>query len=167
MNDASGYSPCMERGQDPRPTLVAYGAPLAGYPAARDMSLEAAVVSALGRLEDDSTLTLVLPVVLAKNARHLDLTALTAEAKAAGLLARLGMLLDVTAEVTPLHSVREVACQLFAFRNPEPVFLPAPRSRFGEQLARLRTPSMVRRWGFLMNVSEDSLRTFARKHLGS
>ncbi len=131
------------------------------------MPLDEAVLRALQHVEEDSTLALVLPVVLAKNAERVSFAELEAKARARHLEARLGMLLDVTAEVTPLHSARSAAANLYEFRNTTPVFLPPPKTRLDEQLARQRTPEIMRRWGFLMNVREDSLREFARKHLGA
>ena len=48
--------------------------------------------------------------------------------------------------------------------EPHPYF--AGRSRYDTELAAMRTPEAVRRWGFLMNMTEDAFRSLFVKFAG-
>lgn len=130
------------------------------------MRLETAVLRALALVGRDPSLQLALPVVLARNADSVDWSALVRRVQGTKLETRLGMLLDLTAAVTPARVARRYAKLLSPSRGDAPTYLPKPRSRFDAALADLKTPASVRRWGFRVNVAEASFRDFARKHLG-
>ncbi len=152
------------RSKDPRPTLTAYGAPLF-FVAKRDMGLEEAVVRSLRVLRRDPTVLLSLPVVLVKNERVLDDDELLAKAKELGLEAELGMVLDLTCELSGRRRFRTLAMRLtvphVALR-----YLTDARSSFARHAADESTPPVVARWGFRMNMPEASFRQFLAKHHG-
>jgi hypothetical protein len=152
---------------DPRPTLAAYGAPIkARFAPREDMRLEEAVVRALGLVDEDTSVLLVLPLVLVKNEERLDAGALLGLAREANVTAELGMFLDLTSELSGRQWFREVARELTPHEAP-PRYYPEPRGgKHGRSLADERTPAVVRRWGFRMDASEEDLRHFLRKHLG-
>jgi len=99
------------RSKDPRPTLTAFGAPLF-FSARRDMGLEEAVVRSLRVLRRDPTVLLSLPVVLVKNERTLDGGEMLAKAKKLRLEAELGMVLDLTAELSRRYTSRALGRRL-------------------------------------------------------
>ncbi len=150
--------------RDPRPSLAAYGAPLAGVEPRARMGREEALVAGLAAAANDPTLLRVLPVVVLRNEGRLDWHELRARARRAKVRAELGMFLDLTAEVTGHENLREEAHGLQDRRRRVPRYLPGPRSDFERRLADRRTPPAARRWGFRMNLSEESLRAFVRKH---
>jgi hypothetical protein len=152
------------RSKDPRPTPTAYGAPLF-FSAKRDMGLEEAVVRSLRVLRRDPSVLLSLPVVLVKNERALDGSALLAKAKELGLEAELGMVLDLTAEVSHRRKFRALAKRLTVPRAA-PRYLTDARSSFARRAADESTPPVVARWGFRMNMPESSFRQFLVKHHG-
>ena len=41
-----------------------------------------------------------------------------------------------------------------------------PRNDFDRELAEHRTPPVARKWGFLMNMGEDSFRALYERHAG-
>jgi len=117
------------RSKDPRPTLTAYGAPLF-FSARRDMGLEEAVVRSLRVLRRDPTVLLSLPVVLVKNERALDGGELLAKAKELGLEAELGMVLDLTGELSRRPRFRAPVVARWGFR------MNMPESSFQQFLAK-------------------------------
>jgi hypothetical protein len=75
------------------------------------------------------------------------------------------MLLDLTAAVSGHAGLREQTHGLADHRRRVPRYLPEPTSEFERRLADKRTPPAARRWGFRMNMSEDSVEEFVRKHV--
>jgi DNA-binding transcriptional ArsR family regulator len=150
---------------DPRPSLAAYGAPLAGVEPRVEMRLEPAVVEALAESRRDATLLRVLPVVLLKNEADFDWDALLEMAKRRKLKDELGMMLELTAEASGRQSLGKRATGLADRRRRVPRYLPEPASEYERKLADHRTPAVARRWGLRMNMTEESVREFVRKHL--
>ena len=150
---------------DPRPSLAAYGAPLAGVEPRVEMSREAAVVEALAEFRGDATLLRVLPVVLLKNEADFDWNALLELARKRKLKDELGMMLELTAEASGRRSLGKRSAGLADGRRRVPRYLPEPGSEYERALADQRTPAVARRWGLRMNMTEQSVREFVRKHL--
>jgi hypothetical protein len=150
---------------DPRKVaecLVAHGAPLAAYEGALTGPLEEALVDGLALSHEDSTILRALPVVIARNHTRIDYPRLRTLACERGREAELGMLLELTAEVAGLEALVHEALKL---RRPErpPCLYFHERGRFGQRLAEQRTPSVARRWGFLMNMTVDCFRDLLLK----
>jgi DNA-binding transcriptional ArsR family regulator len=143
---------------NPRPSLAAYGARV-------EMSREAAVVEALAESRGDATLLRVLPVVLLKNEADFDWDALLDLARRRKLKDELGMMLELTAEASGRRSLGKRATGLADGRRRVPRYLPEPASDYERKLADQRTPEVARRWGLRMNMTEESVREFVRKHL--
>lgn len=142
--------------------LVMYGAPLWSSGRPTQLSLEEAVTRGLALARHHPSLLRVLPVVLFNNRSRLTWDEL--RSRAADLRA-LGMLLDLTAEVTGVELFRSWACALSECMSQEP---PTPffeRSRGGRylELAQLRTPGVVKKWGFLMATPIDDFQAAVRR----
>ncbi len=108
----------------------------------------------------------VLPVVVARHAAHLNFERLRSLAVARGLRAELGMVLDLTADVAGLPELRRQAAPLEDGRRRRDRFLPDSMGDREQELARRRSPAAARRWHFLVNVTEESLKDVVRKHRG-
>jgi hypothetical protein len=149
---------------DPRPTLVAYGAPIL-VPAKKEMPLEEAVAKSLVLLREDPTVICSLPVVLDRAAETLDREALRQRAKALGVASELGMVLELTAELTGAERFRQWARE-FAPRAGAPVYLTRDPvlSEYTRRFTDERTPDVVHRWGFRLNFPMPDLRQFFEKH---
>ncbi len=146
-------------------TLVALGAPLSGWRPNRRLAPEAALAFALRFASTDASLLRSLPVVLARTWRELDWTKLENSARAQDSLALLGMLTELTASLAGLKELGEKARGWWrAPRETRHLF--PPRNDFDRELAEHRTPPVARRWGFLMNMGEDSFRTLYERHAG-
>jgi len=145
-------------------TLAAYGAPLLAYKACRHMPLEKAMVKALRLAKHDATLLKVLPVVVAKNAQGLNWAALKENAKRAKLKAELGMVVELTADVARKPELKEKVRDLEDRRRSVDSFFYEPRSKYELELAQSATPAAARKWHFLMNLGEDTLRSTMVKH---
>jgi hypothetical protein len=149
---------------DPRPTLVAYGAPML-VPAKKEMPLEEAVAKSLALLREDPTVICSLPVVLDHAAETLDPAALRRSAEALRVASELGMVLDLTAELTGAERFRLWAGEL-APHPHAPVYLTRDRvlSEYARRFTDERTPDVVRRWGFRLNFPLPDLKQFFEKH---
>jgi len=146
-------------------TLVALGAPLNGWRANRCLAPETALASALRFASTDASLLRTLPIVLARTWRELDWSKLEDGARAQDSLALLGMLPELTVS---LAGVRELAEKARRWWHPprETHHLFRPRNDLDRELAERRTPPVARKWGFLMNMGEDSFRTLYERHAG-
>lgn len=151
----------------PDPTLDAamawFGAPLLRAEPKRHGSLENAFANAAKSARRDPTLFKTLPVVLLKNENAFDWDLLRDCALRACSKAEVGMLLDVTAEVADSSALRQVATTFRDHRRVRMEFFFEPRNEFDEHLAKKRTPSVVRRWKYWMNMELDSLRSTVKK----
>src|SRR2546423_801684 len=105
-------------------SLVAYGAPLAGWDARAHATLERTLVEALRLAHENPTLLRVLRVVVCVQAEHLDWSALLTEATREQLRDELAMVVDLTADLTKDVKLARI---LAAWNVPSP---PVPRAFF-------------------------------------
>lgn len=161
-------APLAEAGDDQaaRSALAAHGAPLAGVAPNPRAGLEEAVMLGVAGVRRDPGFLRVLPVVVARHAAHLDYERLRSLAMARGLRAELGLVLDLTADVAGLPGLRRHAAPLRDGRRRRDRCLPSSMTAREQALARRRSPAAARRWHFLVNVTEDSLREVVTKHHG-
>ena len=124
---------------------------------------EAALAFALRFASTDASLLRSLPVVLARTWRELDWNKLESSARAQGALDLLGMVTELTAS---LADVKELGEKARPWGRPprETRHLFHPRNDFDRELAEHRTPPVARKWGFLMNIGEDSFRALYERH---
>jgi hypothetical protein len=148
-----------------RRSLTAYGAPLAGEEPKPVFPLPEALLRGLQAARGDATVLRVLPVVVAKHATELDWDDLTERARRMNLRGELGMLLELTATVAELPSLRARADKLSDARRKRLKYFPLVEGTFEKQLAARRSPEAATRWHFRMNMTEDSFREAVRKHV--
>ena len=72
------------------------------------------------------------------------------------------MLLELTARLAGLPHLEAEARALRRPHGAPRAFFPVA-GRFALKLAEERTPAVARSWGFLLNMSEESMRTFLVK----
>jgi len=147
-------------------TLVAMGAPLAGWAARPHLAPEEALATGLQLASEDATVLRVLPLVLAKNWTRLDWQSLEHLVRERNLLELLGMLVELTGQLTHAPELSRKARTWWS-PNPKPKFLFSPRNRFDRELAEHGSPAIAKRWGFLVNMGEDSFRSVLERHLGT
>ena len=136
-------------------SLVAHGAPLAAWKGAAHLSLEDTVIAGLRLARENATVLRVLPILLAKNLARLEWPRLRQAAADAHDEAALGMLLELTSDVTGHPEFRVWSKSLPTPTASSPAwFLDGDRRRSASadyrDLLRRRTPRAARRWGFLM-----------------
>ncbi len=158
-------APVPPAGEAVRRSLVVWGAPLNDAPARDALPLEEAVVGALELARRDATVLRVLPVVLARNENDFDWRKLKELARRHKVAAELGMVCELTSDLTGRTSLKKHVDGLRDRRRKVRRSYPESRSRYEIDLARDRTPRAARKWGFLMNISEDSFRSTLDKHL--
>ena len=76
------------------------------------------------------------------------------------------MLLELTGKLADAPALQERAERLWSRRSTTEFFF-SPKNQFDEELTRERTPPFARRWGFLLNMGEDSFRGLFERHLAS
>jgi DNA-binding Lrp family transcriptional regulator len=164
--DSLAKAPTNDVDVEVKESLAAYGAPLLAYKPCRHLPLEEALVQGLRAAKRDGTLLKVLPVVLLKNVQALDWAVLKENAKREKLRAELGMLVDLTADVADMPGLKEKVRDLEDRRRTVTSFFHEPRSKYERELAKSATPAAARKWHFLMNLGEQTLRSTLQKHLG-
>jgi len=135
--------------------LAAYGAPLWSNGCAPSMTLECAIARGLEEARVHPSLLRVLPIVLWENRSELCFEKLCASVRSE-CLPRLGMLLDLAAALTSSDVFSGWAEELFkrVSKKDPPVlfFANGSTGRMYRELAEVRTPDVVRKWGFLMTT---------------
>jgi len=147
-------------------SLTYYGAPLSGRTPQKHFSLEETLVRGLRAAKRNATLLKVLPVVLAKNADTVVWSDLKERARREHLKGELGMLVELTADVAKKPWLKERVAALQDHRRKVTTLFSENRSKHERKLAEMATPTAVRRWHFLMNLSEETFRATVQKHLG-
>lgn len=145
--------------------LAFYGAPLLDVRPVRSLALEEVLPRALELAAEDATVLRSLPLVLARNLDCIDWNVLSEEACRIGQGAATGMLLELTGELLGDESLLRHA-EAFERAPGDMRHFFQPRGPFDERLARSRTPEVARRWGFWMNMPEESFRSLLEKHHG-
>ena len=106
----SADTPLVEQSwQSTAETLVAMGAPLAGFRPQLNGSPESAVARGLTFARTNATLLRVLPIVLARWWKTLDWARLEQEARELGALETLGMLTELTGSLANAPELAERA----------------------------------------------------------
>lgn len=144
-------------------TLVALGAPLTGWKANQVLSPDLAFLNGLEFAKENATVLRALPLVLARQWRRFDWARLEQAARERGLLALLGMVSELTAALADLPELARWA-QKFWEPASKPRHLFGVRNEFERELAEVRSPAVARKWGFLMNMGEDSFRALYERH---
>ena len=147
-----------------RESLAAWGAPLAGVRPRKHHPLNEAILRGLEEARRDGTVLRVLPVVLARHRDELDWKGLREDARRRKLKAELGFLADVSALLLNDASLRSQVESLQDRRRRTMRFFPLVKNRYEEDLAKQRSFDVANRWGFWMNMSEDSFRGLLEKH---
>lgn len=142
--------------------LAKYGAPLWSSGRPTQLSLEETVATALTLARRHPSLLRVLPVVLYKNRSRLSWSSLRERTTD---LPALGMLLDLTAELTGVEMFSTWARELDDTVRPGPgvPFFERGGSRRYRELARQHTPELVRRWGYQMATPMDDFHAAMRR----
>ena len=147
-----------------RESLVGWGAPLAGVRGIRHHALHETLLRGLSEAYHDGTVLRVLPSVLARNLEAVDWAALREEARRQKLKAELGLLVELTAALLDRPALLAHSAALHDKRRRTMRFFPAVKSSYEARAARQHSPRVARRWGFWMNMSEESFRTTVERH---
>lgn len=147
-----------------RESLAAWGAPLAGVRPRKHHPLGETILLGLEAAQRDGTVLRVLPVVLARHHRKVDWLAVREDARRRKLKAELGFLIELSADLLNDRSLGAEGASLRDRRRKLMRFFPQPMSSYEEELARRRTPDLAKRWGFWMNMTQDSFRSLLDKH---
>ena len=142
-----------------RASLTAFGALLPDAPASRPLSLTETVLRGLALARDDATVFRTLPALVAAHAKAFDWVELKDRARHMKLKAELGMLLDLTADVSGDKALHEQAKELWDGRRKRLEYFPSVGNTYEEKLADRRTPAAAARWGFRMNMPVDVFRS--------
>lgn len=151
------------------PTLEAsaayFGAPLLRERPAEVHSLESTLALCAKRSRRDPTLFRTLPLLVLRNWRSLDWSKLLDCSRKEHSKPEVGLLLDLAGHLAGLPEL-SVKSKLFEDdRRQSLEYFFEARSEFDEKLADRRTPELVRKWRFLMNMDLETLRSTVTTHL--
>lgn len=154
-----------------RRALVDVGAPIrlpsSSSPTKRYAGpVEVLLARALRLSHTDSTVALVLPVVLWSTREHWDFDRLSHEAGRLGERESLGMFLDLTGSLAENRGLRQQGRGLSDGRRSKarPYFVGGPAGEFARRAEELNTPKVARKWNFTMNMPMDAFRSQFEKH---
>jgi len=148
--------------------LAHLGAPLYGSTAVKESDVpppEWALAEALPLARREPSVARAFPVALYRNRKRLDFSRLRRMAKERGQGRALGFFLELTAELSGDRALVREARPLAreARRRVRASQFFKLRSATERRLAELKTPAVARRWGFRMNMSDDSFASMFRK----
>jgi DNA-binding transcriptional ArsR family regulator len=148
--------------------LTALGAPFLAPPRkTAGESTEQTLADALVLAHESGQLAEMLPYVLWFNRERMNLGQLVEEATRRDERATLGLLLELAGKLGHAPELVRAASELGDRRRRRVrQFFTRASGRWAAAVARLNTPSVARRWGYLMNMPLESFesvfRTFAR-----
>lgn len=127
--------------------------------------LEEVVAEGLVLAHQDATVARVLPLVLWRHRGRLDHEELTRQASVRNERQALGFFLELTGRLGGDHRLSALARGLRDRRRKRarPFFGRSAGPR-AVALARLRSPAVARRWGYLMNMDLESFASAFRRH---
>jgi hypothetical protein len=146
--------------------LAALGAPFLAHPRETPGEpMEQTLADAVVLAHDDPQLADVLPFVLWLNRKRLNMERLVAEATRRDERPALGLLLELAGKVGHAPELVRAARALRDRRRRRVrQFFRRDTGRYALALARLRTPRLARRWGYLMDMSLELVTAVFRKH---
>lgn len=142
-----------------------FGAPLLRETPAQTRSLESTLAVGAKLSRRDPTLFRTLPVLVLRNWRSFNWSKLRDCAQKANSKREVGLLLDLAGSLGSVPEISAHARDFEDHRRTVPEYFFESRSEFDEKLARRRTPSVVRRWKFLMNMDLETLRSTVSAHV--
>ena len=156
------------RDDDVRGWLASVGAPFtAPEPKQPAPSVERVLAEALTLSHRDATVARVLPLVLWRQRRHLDLDRLTEYATRRDEQQALGYFLELAGRLGADEHLLRAARRLRDKRRKRVrMFFEGPHGPRSLAMTRQKTPKEALRWGFLMNMGLDSYRSTFEKFAG-
>jgi len=128
-------------------------------------SLEKALAEALTLSHDDATVARVLPLVFWAQRDRVDYDRLVREATRLNERQTLGFFLELTGRLARDHRLASLSRRLRDRRRSRVrPFFARPHGRMALAAARRKTPSLARRWGYLMNMGLESFASAFAKH---
>jgi hypothetical protein len=154
-------------GERVRGWLATLGAPLlvSRPPSGRMPQLEEVLAEGLAFSHQDATVARVLPLVLWRYRDRLDHGRLARAAKKRNERQALGFFLELTGRLGGDSRLVALSQRLRDRRRTRArPFFSRAHGRMALALAGKRTPSLARRWGYLMNMDLDSFASAFAKH---
>ncbi len=164
---ARPLSPLVADTEKVRTWLSAAGAPLVVSRPARGPrpSIESVLAEGVALSHQDAAVARVLPLVLWRYRNTLDHAELVRQASLRNESQALGFFLELTGTLGNERRLKDRARRLRDGRRTRTrPFFSRPMGRRELALARLRTPTLARRWGYWMNMDLESFASTFAKH---
>jgi hypothetical protein len=161
---SASYVPSFDRSAHlVRGRLRALGAPLLESPEPVE-DREQALVEGVSLARHDPTVARVLPLAVWSQRETLDPEHLRDVARHEKVRHEMGFFLELTSELADDRAMQRLASTFRDHRvsGPIPFFL-LPTTRAAEATAARRTPAVARRWGYVMDLDMDSIRSQFQK----
>jgi hypothetical protein len=151
---------------DVRAWLHAVGAPLGGPPVRGRMPPpEEVFAAALGVAHRDATVARVIPLLLWQRRQELNLEQLVRVATRRNERHALGYFLELAGRLGKDKQLLDVANRLRDRRRSRArLFFDRPHGPLAMAAVRSNTPTLARKWGYLMNMGLDSFASLFAKH---
>jgi hypothetical protein len=146
-------------------SLAHHEAPWAARDPRQHLKLEATLVRALAVAKRDPAVLRSLLFVLVKHRNRLDWPVMKEEARRLKLKSELGMVVELAADASGHTELKARVADLKDHRRKAQVFFAEPRDEQDRRAVVRASPPAARKWGFFVNVGEDSLRVALRKRL--
>ncbi len=145
--------------------LSQLGAPLYSAPSKGAMPpVEDVVTEALVLAHTDATVARVLPLVLWRQRKAMNLERLVEHATKRNQGQALGYFLEMAGRLGKDRSLVRASTLLVDRRRRRPrMFFSGPHGRHAVAAARARSSALARRWGYLMNADQGSFRSLFDK----
>jgi hypothetical protein len=155
--------------QELKGQLAALGAPLGGTARkSRHRPAEEVLAEGLVLAHRSATVARVLPVAFWFQRERLDYERLEQAATERDERHALGFYLELTGQLGgERRLVRRARVLRDGRRSALRPFFSAGRGAFALAAARVKSPALARRWGFLMNMEFESFATAFRKHVSA
>lgn len=153
----------MVREQDVLQSLAAYGAPLASAEPLATLTVEDALVEGLKLSHRKAVVFRTLAVVVLKHCATLDWNRVKQRAAAENETRALGLLVELTSNIAGQPELRKHVEDLQPQEAHGTEYYFQVRSKYDRESAEARSPNVAKRWGYVLNTTEDSLRSLVLK----
>jgi hypothetical protein len=127
-------------------------------------TLEQVVSAALSLSHREPAVARVLPVVIWRHRKRMDMARLAEEAARYDEKQTLGCFLELAGHLGADTKLRKAARSLGDKRRSRPrMFFAGPHGPYEVALTRRNTPAVAKKWGYLMNMPVDSFRSAFEK----
>ena len=146
--------------------LQYFETPLTGeFSLSTSLTIEETIVKSLELARWYPPIARVLPVVIHRNRKKIDLNLLVMLANKNSQKKALGFFLELTAILSGDHNLKSIAkkCRDRRYKRHEYFFYRQGKNKYFQRLTQKKTPTVAKKWHFLMNIELETFKSVYRK----